>query len=104
VPYGVPDLLNGHPSLASQGRHLLKRPFQVPVNVIGQGLEGRDVEAVDALRQLAPLRQRKELTDDGDEGRKGLARAGGRADESISSLLNEGHSLPLGRCEEPFLC
>jgi len=58
------------------------------VNVIGQGLQRRDVEAVDALLQLALLRQRKELADDGDECGEGLARTGGRADESISSLLD----------------
>ena len=88
MPYGVPDLLNGHPSLTGKGCHLLKRPLQVPVDVIGQGLKGRDVEAVNALLQLALLRQRNELADDGDEGGEGLARAGGRADESISSLLD----------------
>ena len=72
------------------------------MNVVGQRFEGRDVEAVDPVFQLALCSHDEELVDDGDEGGEGLARAGGRADEHILALLDEGHGLALGRSEEAF--
>ena len=102
VPDGVPDLLHFQPSLLSQGLHLLQGPLQVFVNIIGQRLEGRDVEAVDHVFQLALCSHDEELVDDGDEGGEGLARAGGRADEHVLALLDEGHAQALGRSEEAF--
>ena len=72
------------------------------MNIIGQRFEGRDVEAIDAVFQHALFCKHEELVDNGDEGGEGLARAGGRADEHVLALADEGHGLALGRGEEAF--
>jgi hypothetical protein len=77
--------------------------LQVLVNIIGQRLEGRDVEAVDRIIKLALGCHDKELIDDGNEGGEGLSRACGRADEHIFALGDEGYCLALRRCEEAVL-
>ncbi len=80
---------------------LAQRRIQVPFNVIPQGFERRDIEGVDPILQLPPLRQADQLANDGEEGCQRLPRAGGRGDQAVFPLMNQGNGELLRWAEFP---
>lgn len=66
----------------------VERAVQIPVNVIAQRLERRDIDHVSAVFEPAFKTELNEFVDGGEEGCQGLARARGRGDEGMLMRLN----------------
>ena len=62
--------------------------LEVDADVVGQRLQRRDVDHARLVRQRALRGQAHQLVDGGEEGRQGLARAGGGGDERVASGLD----------------
>ncbi len=71
-PDGDPDLGRVQVQLIGKLLHLAEWLRQVLVDIIGQGLQRRDVEAVDLVLQFPLPLQLIELVDDRKKGRQGL--------------------------------
>ena len=86
-----------------------RRP-QVAVDVVGQGLEGRDVEDPAPLLLERGRLLTDEPVDDPEEGGQGLARSRGRQDQAVLALADGLPALLLGggrrreRTLEPGAC
>src|SRR5207245_11220714 len=63
-------------------RELPKRFLEVAVDVVCEGLQGRDVQAIDPLLEFTPELLRIELVDDREERSEGLAGPRRRQDEA----------------------
>ncbi len=82
----------------------VERAVQIPVNVIAQRLERRDIDHVGAVFEPAFKAELDEFVDGGEEGSQGLARARGRGDEGMlmgldgrpSAKLNVGRGFECG--------
>ena len=64
--------------------------FEVAVDVVRQGLQGRDIEHPRLIREDAGRAVPDQLIDRREEGREGLAGAGGRGHQHVPSRLDGG--------------
>ncbi len=78
------DHRRGKPQLLGRRPDPLQRQLEVLVDVAAQGLEGRDVDDVDSVAELAFSRPVHEPIEGRQERREGLARAGRRGDEGVA--------------------
>ena len=78
----------------------VQRVGQVPVHVVGQRLQRRDVETVH--RVLQPLRPlpAEQFVDDGSEGSERLPAPGRRTDQGVLAVVDQGDGLALWRRKE----
>src|SRR5206468_11911662 len=77
-PHADPDLRLRFPLLLRQGRELLQGLLEVSVDVVREGLQRGDVEAIDPVLQFAAELLRVQLVDDREEGRERLPAPRGR--------------------------
>ncbi len=102
--YGHRDLGDGHAFAGCEFLHLLQRFVEIPVHIVGQGLERRDVDAIDPFLE-GPLGgvfdQLIENTGEGGEGLTGSCR--GR-DKYAFPLMDDrdGHRLRFRKGGEPL--
>ena len=78
-----------------QGADLAQRSLEVLLHVVGERAQGRDVEDARLVGQRAPFLQQR--VDGGQEGGQRLAGSGGRGDQDVPALADEGPALTLGR-------
>ena len=72
-----------------------ERSAEVALDVVGEGLQGGDVDQADAGAEA--LGVARELVDPPEEGREGLARARGRADQRVGARGDRRPAHRLGR-------
>ena len=89
------DLRQGRPALLGEAAYLGQGPGQVALDVVRQGLEGRDVDDLGRLGQAAVQPGPDEAVQAGHEGGQGLAGAGGRGHQGVGPARNGGPPLGL---------
>src|SRR2546422_467624 len=75
---------------------LAERLFEIAVDVVRERLEGRDVEAIDAVLELATELLGVQLVDDGQESGERLAAPRRGRDEDALPRVDEGYGVSLG--------
>ena len=81
-----------------QGFDPLEGVGEVALDVVGEGLEGRDVDDLGPLGQPSVQACAHQAVETGEEGGQSLARARGRGDEGVSSLGDGRPALGLCLC------
>ncbi len=76
---------------------LAQRSCEVFRDVVGERLQGRDVQDVRALLERVVERATHQIVERGQEGRQRLARSRGRGDQRVVSGPDERPALPLRR-------
>src|SRR5205809_897853 len=94
-PHADADLRLRLPLLLRQRRELSKRFLEVSVDVVREGLQRGDVEAVDPVLQFAAELFGIQLVDDREEGRERLPTPRGRRYEDALPLVAEGDGVGL---------
>src|SRR5437773_5652792 len=94
-PHAHADLRLRFPLLLRQGRALLQGLLEVSVDVVREGLQRRDIEAIDPVLQFAAKLFGVQLVDDREEGREGLPAPRGRRYEDALPLVDEGDGVGL---------
>ena len=103
--YRDADVWHIHPFPGGELLHLGKGVAQIALDVVRQGLERRDVDAVDLLLEGAFVGIFDQLVEDAGEGGEGLSGTGGRRDENALALVDDrdGHGLGLSEGIEPLV-
>ncbi|MNX71747.1 hypothetical protein D3C86_1030740 [compost metagenome] len=89
--HGGADLQFGQPHHAQLLGNAGQRVLQVDLDVVGQCLEGRDVDHQGCVGQAFGAFQAAvhQVIDDGEKGGEGLAGTGGRGDQSRAALADQ---------------
>ena len=95
----------GPAALLEDSLDALQRDLQVGVDVVAEGLQGRNVDDLRALGQQSVLALPDQVVDGGQEGRQRLAGTRGRRNQRVLPLLDDrpGALLDVGRLVEPVL-